>query len=313
MIPVKIRVLAALVVICAGCKKHSPLPTEKKYIVSTIAGDGSDACKDGPALSARFHTPIDVAVTSDGVIYVADFNDHRIREIVDGQVYTLAGSDSTGVVNDVGVMARFNNPYRVAADQAGNCYVLDQVDPRVRKITPSAYVTTYAGSSSPGFLDGASRVAQFAVNAEGIAAQVNTVAQFNYPGAVAADRQGNIYVVEEGNFRIQKIATNGVISILAGSGTAGYVDGQGDKAQFEQMEDIAADSQGNLYLIDGERIRKITPAGVVSTIAGSTAGYADGEGDKAQFNYPGGLGIDAHDNIYVADAINNRIRKISLK
>ncbi|HEY8969637.1 MAG TPA: hypothetical protein VIM64_11100, partial [Puia sp.] len=102
------------------------------------------------------------------VIYVADFNDHRIREIVDGQVYTLAGSDSTGVVNDVGVMARFNNPYRVAADQAGNCYVLDQVDPRVRKITPSAYVTTYAGSPSPGFLDGASLVAQFAVNAEGI-------------------------------------------------------------------------------------------------------------------------------------------------
>jgi len=329
-------VLAALAVICVGCKKKDTHPMEKRYVVSTIAGDGSDACADGPALSAKFHNPIDVAVSSDGIIFVADFNDHRIREIVDGQVYTLAGSDSTGVGNDIGVMARFNDPYRIAVDPAGNCYVLDQEDPRIRKINPSAYVTTYAGSPSPGFLDGASLVAQFAVNAEGIAvdgmgnvymgdtfngrlrkitpaAQVSTVAQFNYPGAVTCDRLGNIYVVEIGSFRIQKIATNGVISTLAGNGTAGYVDGNGDMAQFSEMGDMIADSQGNIYLIDGERIRKITPAGVVSTIAGSTAGYVDGDGADARFKEPGGLGIDGKDNIYVADINNNRIRKITFQ
>jgi sugar lactone lactonase YvrE len=328
-------VLAAF---CVGCKKsgYGTHPTEKKYVVSTIAGDGSDAFADGPVLSAKFHNPVDVAVTSDGTIYVADYNDHRIRKITGGQVYTLAGSDSTGVVNGDGGMARFNNPYRIATDQAGNCYVLDQIDPRIRKITAAGYVTTYAGAASPGFLDGASLVAQFAVNAEGIAvdgtgnvyvgdtfngrirkitpaAQVNTVAQFNYPGAVACDRQGNIYVVEEGNLRIRKIATDGVISTLAGSGTRGDKDGDGATAEFDQMGDLVADSQGNLYLIDGERIRKITPAGVVSTIAGSTAGYADGDGADAKFKEPGGLGIDAQDNIYVADINNNRIRKISFE
>jgi len=338
MTSAKIRVLVALAVISVGCKKNSnaPPPIEKKYQVSTIAGNGSDAFADGPALSAKFDSPTDVAVTSDGIIYVADYNNHRIREIVDGQVYTLAGSDSAGIVNGNGVMARFEDPYRIAADQAGNCYVLDQVDPRIRKITPSAYVTTYAGAPSPGFLDGASLVAQFAVNAEGIAvdgmgnvytgdtfngrlrkvtlaAQVNTVAQFSYPGAVACDRQGNIYIAEEGSFRVQKIAANGVISTLAGNGTAGYVDGSGDMAQFGQIGDMAADSQGNLYLIDCERIRMITPAGMVSTIAGSTAGYADGDGAGARFKEPGGLGIDGKDNIYVADINNNRIRKISFQ
>lgn len=312
----------ALPVICVGCRKGESHPSEKKYVVSTIAGEGSDAFANGPALSAKFHTPVDVAVTSGGIIYVADYNDHRIRKISGGQVSTLAGSDSTGVVNGDSGMARFNNPYRIATDQAGNCYVLDQIDPRIRKITPAGYATTYAGAPTPGFQDGASLVAQFAVNAEGIvvdgtgnvyvgdtfngrtrkitlAAQVNTAAQFIYPGAVACDRQGNIYVAEEGSLRIRKISTNGGISTL--------------DPHFDQMGDLVADSQGNLYLIVGNRIQKITPAGVVSTIAGSTEGYADGDGDTAKFRFPAGLGIDAQDNIYVADANNNRIRKITFQ
>jgi sugar lactone lactonase YvrE len=338
-----------------SCKKNrqggSPPPTDKKAVVSTIAGDGSDAFENGPVMSAKFHSPVDVAVAPDGTIYVADYNDHRIRKIAGGQVSTLAGNDSFGIVNGNGGMARFKYPYRIAVDPNGNCYVLDQVDPRIRKITAIAEVSTYAGSMQPGFLDAAALTAQFQVNAEGIASdgvgniyigdtfneriraislagQVSTAAgdgsegfkngprttaQFRFPGGIACDRQGNIYVADAGNLCIRKITADGMVSTLAGSGLRGTADGDGSVAQFDMISDVVADSQGDLYVIDGNRIRKVTPQGAVSTIAGSTAGYADGDGATAKFKDPGGLGIDAQDNIYVADINNNRIRKISFQ
>jgi hypothetical protein len=120
-------------------------------------------------------------------------------------------------------------------------------------------------------------------------------------------------VADGGNYSIRKVTPAGVVSRLAGNGTRGTADGSGSNAQFYELIDIAADSQGNLYVIDDNRIRKITPQGVVSTIAGSSAGYTDGEGSIAKFKDPLGLGIDAQGNIYVADANNNRIRKISFQ
>ncbi|MDO6432985.1 NHL repeat-containing protein [Flavitalea sp. BT771] len=338
-----------------GCKKGnhdagSDQP-DKKAIVSTIAGDGSNAFADGPLLSAKFRSPADVVVAPDGTIYVADFNDHRVRKLANGQVTTLAGSDISDVKDGDGALARFKNPNRIVVDPAGNCYVLDETDPRIRKITPAGHVTTYAGSDTPGFRDGDALVAQFLINAEGlaadgagnvylgdtfngrirkisVAAQVNTIAgdgseglrngngataKFSFPGGVTCDQQGNIYVSDQGNNCIRKITAGGVVSTFAGSGTIGDADGAGDVAQFRGLLDLAADVQGNIYVIDEDRIRKVTPEGVVSTVAGSVAGYADGEGTVAKFKDPVGLGIDAQGNLYVADLNNFRIRKITFQ
>jgi hypothetical protein len=345
---------AITIVAFISCKKDkhgNGVLAEKKFMVSTVAGDGVDGFVNGAALSARFDAPVDVAISGDGSIYVADYNNHRIRKISAGQVSTFAGSGTYGIVNGNGQSAQFKDPYRVATDGGGNIYMLDQVDPRIRKISSAADVTTYAGTDLAGFQNGAALQAQFQVNAEGIAAdaqgnvymgdtfnerirkistagQVSThagngtegstdgdlaTAQFRFPDGVAIDGQGNIYVADGGNLCIRKVTPAGVVSRFAGNGTRGTADGNATDAQFYAPIDIVADSHGNLFVIDDNRIRKITPQGVVSTIAGSTAGYADGEGSTAKFKSPLGLGIDAQDNIYVADANNNRIRKISFQ
>jgi len=338
-----------------GCKKghHGDGPDEpdKKAIVTTLAGDGTDDEEDGPALSAKFHTPADVAVAPDGTVYVVDYNGHRVRKIAGGQVTTLAGSDSTGIINGNGAAARFRDPYRIAVDPAGNCYVIDQVDPRIRKVTPNGDVTTYAGMNAPGFADGPAASAQFLINAEGLAsdeagniylgdtfnqrvravsraAEVSTAAgdgteglrngnkgaaEFRYPSAVTCDKQNNIYVVDQGNLVIRKITPGGVVSTFAGSGKRGTADGDALTAQFDQPLDLVADARGNIYIIDSQRIRKVTPKGKVTTVAGSVEGYEDGEGADAKFRAPFGLGIDAAGNLFVADANNNRIRKITFQ
>jgi hypothetical protein len=337
----------------AGCHKNGmdgpTPPAQKGWVVTTVAGDGSEGSADGPVKLAKFHAPIDVAVAPDGTIYVADYLSHRIRKIANGQVSTLAGSDNSGIVDGNGGLARFKNPYRVAVDLNGNCYVLDEVDARIRKITPAGEVTTYAGLAQPGFMDGPAASAQFLINAGGLAAdkagnvylgdtfneriraispsgQVTTIAgngvegfinggaktaEFRYVTSVACDGQGNLYVADAGNFYVRQITPLGLVAVMAGSGVRGYVDGVSIQVQFDQMDDMVVDSKGNVFLIDDNSIRKVTPQGVVSTIAGAEAGFADGSGATARFRDPGGLGIDAQDNIYVADINNNRIRKIS--
>jgi hypothetical protein len=349
-------VSVTIIVTGLGCKKkltNELLPEQKqKVIVTTIAGDGTDAHADGPALSAKFHTPADVAVAADRAIYVADYNDNRIRKIAVDQVSTPAGNGSYGVVNGPGESAEFQGPFRIVADANNNLYVVDYEDPRIRKISPDAYVTTYAGTANPGFLNGGTLMAQFLLAMQGIAAdgqgnvyigdtfnerirkinttagQVNTyaglgtagftdgdtaVAEFRYPAGLAFDSQGNLYVADAGNYCIRKITPGGIVSKFAGSGTRGSQDGNAETAQFNRMGDMVADSRGNLFVADEYRIRKVTPDGVVSTIAGSTAGYLDGPGDIAKFSWPAGLGIDSKGNIYVADAYANRIRKISFE
>ena len=168
---------------------------------------------------------------------------------------------------------------------------------RIRKISATGRVNTIAGSNIAGFINGN-----------------GAAAQFSFPGGIAIDGQENLYVVDRGNFRIRKITPAGDVSTFAGSGTQGNADGNADVAQFNHdMHDIVIDKQGNLYIADNNRIRRVTPQGIVSTIAGSTFGFKDGDGDSAKFNFPNGLAIDAAGNIYVADLNNNRIRKISFE
>jgi len=212
-------------------------------------------------------------------------------------VSTLAGSGAFGSVDGTGTAASFNEPRGVAIDGSGNVYVADHSSHKIRKITPAGVVSTFAGSGAVGSADG-----------------IGTAASFNYPSGVALDASGNIYVADRNNHKIRKITPAGLVSSLAGSGFVGNSDGTGISASFSSPWGVAIDGLGNVYVADAfnYKIRKITPAGTVSTLAGSGArGSTDGAGATASFDYPIGVAVDASGNVYVADHINFKIRKIT--
>ncbi len=257
-------------------------------MVSTFAGIGTIGSADGTVTAAQFYNPAGVAVDASGNVYVADTANHKIRKItVAGDVSTLAGYGTRGINDGTGTAARFSDPRGVATDASGNVYVADG-NFKIRKITPAGVVTTLAGITTNGFADG-----------------TGTAAQFNYPNGVATDAAGNVYVADTNNNRIRKITPVGVVSTLAGSGVAGFKDGTGTAALFNFPNGVATDTAGNIYVADSgnSRIRKITPAGVVTTLAGN--------GTSTQFNYPKGVTTDAAGNVYVGDSGNNKIRKIT--
>ena len=271
------------------------LMSNAQVTVTTLAGSGTFGFDDGTGAAAQFNAPTGVATDAAGNVYVADNYNHSIRKITTmGVVSTLAGSSSPGVTDGTGVLARFYYPSGLATDAAGNVYVADTYNNKIRKITPAGVVSTLAGSTY-GFADG-----------------TGAAAQFKSPQAVATDASGNVYVADTANNKIRKITPAGVVSTLAGS-TNGYADGTGAAAKLNGPRGVATDATGNLYVADyyNNKIRKISPVGVVSTLAGSTNGYADGTGAAAQLNYPIGVATDAADNVYVGDWGNNKIRKIT--
>jgi hypothetical protein len=195
-----ISLLILVTVAGIACKKNpqeNPTedkpPKEKKWTVITIAGNGLAYFADGPALTAEFRAPLDVAVTADGTIYVADAINHRIRKITNGQVTTFAGIGIQDTTSGNGAAAGFAFPSYLAMDMAGNIYTLDVEDPRVRKISPAAFVSVVAGSGANGFADGRADTAQFGKECLGI----------------VTDGQGNIYVLDWKNRRIRKISITG--------------------------------------------------------------------------------------------------------
>ncbi len=264
-------------------------------VVTTLSGS-TYGFAEGTGTAAQFGNPDGVTVDASGNVYVADRTNNRIRKITSaGVVTTLAGSATSGFTNATGSFARFSSPRDVAVDASGNVYVADFSNRAIRKITPSGVVTTLAGSSSAGFLDG-----------------TGTAARFNGPTALAVDASGNVYVADQNNHRIRKITPAGVVTTLAGSGTAGFADGNGTSASFNFPSGIDVDGSGNLYVSDvgNNRIRRITPAGAVSTIAGTgTSGQANGIATSATFSGIVGIAIDASGNIYVGDG--SRIRKLT--
>jgi sugar lactone lactonase YvrE len=213
-------------------------------------------------------------------------------------VSTLAGADAAAFADGTGSAARFNGIFGLALDASGNVYVGDALNSRIRKITPDGVVTTFAGSLAVGNVDG-----------------TGANASFRTPSGLAFDAAGNLYVTDAGNHNVRKITPAGVVTLLAGSGTFASRDGNGVFASFKTPSGLVVDSANNVYVGDAEAhvIRKIMPQGDVTTFAGATdfAGSADGVGGLATFNDPSGLAIDAAGNLYVADAKNNKIRKVT--
>ncbi|MBY0244854.1 MAG: T9SS type B sorting domain-containing protein [Sphingobacteriaceae bacterium] len=212
-----------------------------------------------------------------------------------GLTSTFVGSGAAGFVDGGSAVARFDYPIGVTLDALGNLYVADFYNNRIRKITPLGEVGTFAGST-PGYANGAV-----------------ALAKFKNPIDLAFDASGNLYIADFTDHRIRKITTAGVVSNLAGDGAPSFADGTGSAAKFSYPRSVAVDGSGNVYVVDSKnhRIRKITPAGVVSVFAGGAAGFADGAAAVAKFNEPRGVAIDASDNLYVVDSDNQRIRKIT--
>ncbi|MDR0233551.1 MAG: hypothetical protein LBI31_01900, partial [Zoogloeaceae bacterium] len=274
----------------ADTGNHSIRKITPEGEVSTIAGtrSGFPGSADGTGNAARFKEPYGVTIDAAGNLYVADSGNHSIRKITPkGEVSTLAGSGEEGFADGEDIDARFAYPAGIAIDAAGNLYVADSQNHRIRKVTPKGVVSTIAGSGKEGFANG-----------KGVAAQ------FHRPSGIAIDAAGNLYVADTGNNRIRKVTPKGMVSTFAGSGKTGDADGLGSAAQFFTPASITVDKAGNLYVVDsiGNRVRKITPEGKVSTLAGSgEQGFADGKGSAARFLDPYGIAIDAAGNLYVAD------------
>jgi sugar lactone lactonase YvrE len=272
-------------------------------VVSTLAGSPAQTgSTDGTGSAARFYNPQGVAVDGSGNVYVADRDNSTIRKITPaGLVSTLAGSaGQNGGTDGTGSAAHFFHPFGVAVDGSGNIYVADTYNSSIRKITPAGAVTTLAGSASQlGSADG-----------------TGSAARFHYPYGVAVDGSGNVYVADSGNSTIRKITPAGAVTTLAGSaGQTGSTDATGSAARFYYPSSVTVDGSGNVYVADmsNSTIRKISPAGAVSTLAGSASqfGSADGTGSAARFSNPCGMAVDGSGNVYVADMLNSTIRKIT--
>ena len=248
-------------------------------------------------------------MNSAGLVYVADYFNSNLRAISppspggSSTVWTvsaLAGSDfDTGTTDGTGADARFNYPQGISVDSTGTLFVADADNHTIRKVTDAGAVSTYAGTALVGsYADG-----------------TGAAAGFNGTNGATSDSAGNLYVVDSNNSTIRKITPQGVVTTIAGTGFPGTADGTGAMAEFHYPQGITIDPAGNLYVADtgNHTIRKITPGGTVSTLAGlpGTAGSADGTGATATFSSPSGITSDAAGNLYVADAGNNIIRKIT--
>jgi len=266
------------------------------------SGSGGDG---GPATAATFFRPLGVAVAGTGNVYVADTYNNKIRKIsAAGVITTLAGNDTAGGFFGDGLAARYallSAPYGVAVDSSGTVLVADAWNGRVRRIDTSGIINTLAGG----------RPAKF-FGDEGSA----TSGRLSAPAGLTIDSSGNIYVADKQNRRIRRVAANGTITTFAGNGEAVAAGdgGPATSASFYAPSKVALDSGGNLYVIDGARIRKIAASGAISTIAGSNVlgfGGDGGPATNAQFYNPNALAINAAGEIFIADTTNNRIRKIA--
>ena len=270
--------------------------------IETIVGGGP---ADGSVATDVSVEPEGVFVDNAGNIYVADRVNNRVYKVDGvGQISTIAGDGTRGYFGDGGlaVNAQVHHPSDVFVDGAGNIYIADTDNHCIRKVDTAGIITTVAGDGLQGD------------SGDGGPA---TSAKLRHPNGVFVDATGNIYIAGRTNDRIRKVDTAGIITTVAGNGTGGYSGdgGVATSAQLNSPYDVFVDGVGNIYIADGinNRIRKVDTAGIINTVAGNGANGYSGDGGaatSAALGSPSGVFVDGVGNIYIADGINNRIRKV---
>ncbi len=281
-----------LVFLFSSCSSNNSTPVSNKSYstVTTFAGSGiAGTSVDGVGTQASFWNISDLVADSKGNLFVVEWGAGKIRKITPAGVVTTFTSPTSSV---------YFGALGITIDASDNLYVADEGFNKIRKITPAGVITTVAGTG-------------VASNTDGDVSQ----ASFNYPTDIAIDTSGNLYVVDSGNYKIRKITPAGIVSTFAGNGTNGNVDGIGTLASFSGLTNITIDTSNNLYVSDtfnNNTIRKITSAGVVTTLAGGASPFnIEGVGSNAGFYSPEGITIDKSGNLYVAESYGNKIRKIT--
>jgi len=276
-------------------------------VITTVAGNGKRGYSGdgGPAVMAQLSGPHGLAVDGSGNLYIADAWNHRIRRVdTSGVITTVAGTGEEGHGGDgvPAVMAQLSSPHGLAVDGSGNLYIADTSNDRIRQVDTSGVITTVAGNGMRGYSgDGGPAV----------------VAQLSGPRGLAVDGSGNLYIANTSNHRIRRVDTSGVITTVAGIGKKGYSgDGPAAAARMYHPEGLTVDGAGNLYIADNfnNRIRRVDPAGNITTIAGAgDHGYGGDSGSalQARLYWPSDVAVDKVGNVYVADTQNHRIRVLT--
>ncbi len=301
--------VAAAVGIATGLVMVSPaMALEGTDTITTYAGNGALASSGdgGPAAAAGTPSPVGIAAAGDGRLVIPELSANRVRVVAaSGTITTLAGTGVGGFSGDGGqaAAAQVNGPRDAAFDAAGNIYIADSDNDRIRKIAPDGIITTVAGSGVRGF--------------SGDGGQA-TAAQLNNPVGVVVDTAGNIYIADALNLRIRKVATNGVITTIAGNGASG-ISGDGGpatSASFIRPDDVRINGLGAILVVDsgGHNVRSIDSSGKIATIAGNGTPGNSGDGGaatSAQLATPIEIAIDPFNNLYISDAGGNRIRRVN--
>jgi sugar lactone lactonase YvrE len=277
--------------------------------ITTVAGTGVAGFSGdgGAATAATLHSPGDVAVDNLGNVFSVDFDNHRIRKIsTAGIISTIAGTGMAGYNGDgiAATLAQISYPTGVAVDETGNIFIAERGGNRIRKVNTSGSISTVAGNGVGGF------------SGDGLAA---TVAEINFPYAVAVDSHGDIYIADGYNYRVRKINSSGIITTIAGNGISGYSGdgGPATLAQFSNLGYVTVSRSGEIYFGDhsNNRIRKVNTAGIISTFAGNGVNGNSGDGGPAtaaQLNAPNGVAIDNFGNTYIVDDYAHVVRKVNV-
>jgi hypothetical protein len=339
-------------ILLSACTKlseteQSDIIGKKKWTVSTVAGSATAGFTDGDSTQAQFNNAQGIITDNKGNLFIGDIGNASIRQVTyAGHVSTYTGKnignpdplfgniyglvrDNQGNIYDIeydlirkivsptnnsilagamivnyadgtGANANFHMIANMAIDSQGNIFLPDydmQDNFRLRKVTPDGVVSTLALTDNTGFPS-------------------SGLPNYHYLYSVAVDAAGNIYVTANGNCMIKKIDPSGNVTILAGKGDVGFVDGKGTAAQFNTILGMACDASGNLWVCDGSNhaIRLVTPDGTVTTIAGTgSMGYKDGDAAQALFKFPFGITVDKDGVIFIMDNGNNRVRKLEFK
>jgi uncharacterized protein (TIGR03437 family) len=317
-------------------------------VITTVAGNGDFGFSGdgGPATSASLNQPQSIVVDASGSLFIADTYNNRIRKVsASGVMTTVAGSapgfPASGFSGDGGpaTLASLSLPSGIAEDAAGNLFIADTNNNRIRKVSASGIITTVAGNGNAGSSgDGGLATSAWLSQPEGVAVDasgnlfiadsgssrirkvsagiITTVATAGQPVAVAVDASGNLFIVDTFYGRIQEVSTSGILTTVAGGGTSGLGDGgPAISAELLFPYGVAVDASGNLFIADtGDMlIRKVSASGIITTAAGNGNNVFSGDGGpatSASLTRPGGVAVDASGNLFIADTLNNRIRKV---